>query len=169
MEDLGRAADDYILGLVGAEELPLAAAQALARGVDSPALRELAGLGRADVRDATDLFDRAMSELGRPLRAPRAVLWEQARQVAAGLLAGTATTPVAAGRIAALLCSADHLDERGRSSELATRFEVLSVDWDDYPNDRPAIAEQIKAAAREVMDQSGTRLDGPSKKFLMSP
>lgn len=131
----------------------MAAAHALARGVDSPALRELAGLGRADVRDATDLFKRAMTELGHPLRSPRAVLWGHTRQIAAELLAGTTAAPRAAGEIAALLCDADHLDERGRSSDLATRFEFLSVDWDDYPEDHQAITEQIKAAARDLLDQ----------------
>ncbi|MFJ2239261.1 hypothetical protein [Streptomyces sp. NPDC087859] len=47
------------------EDLPMIAAQALAVGVDTPALCELAGLPRhADPRDIRDTFEHALSELG---------------------------------------------------------------------------------------------------------
>jgi hypothetical protein len=152
VEELKRAADDYVLGRLGAEELPMAAALALARGVDSPALRELAGLGRADVRDATDLFERVMTDLGHPLRSSQAVRWDRARQVAARLLDGTAAAPDAAWEIAALLYEPD----RGRWSDLAMRFEVLAVDWDDHPDHHPSITGRIEVAARALLLSSGT-------------
>jgi hypothetical protein len=153
MEEIRRVADDYVLRRLCAEDLPMAAAQALTRGVDSPALRELAGLGRADVRDAVDLLGKAMAELGHPVRSPGAILRERAQLAAVRLLAGELAAPEAAGQIAALLCEADHLDERDSSSELATRFEVLSADWDDYPADQRAIADDIKAVARQLLDE----------------
>ncbi|MFF1453835.1 hypothetical protein ACFVYF_37750 [Streptomyces sp. NPDC058274] len=47
------------------EDLPMTAAQALAKGVDTPTLRELAGLPRhADPRDIRDTFEQALAELG---------------------------------------------------------------------------------------------------------
>ena len=47
------------------EDLPMIAAQALAVGLDTPALCELAGLPRhADPRDIRDTFEHALSELG---------------------------------------------------------------------------------------------------------
>ncbi|MFF0478849.1 hypothetical protein [Streptomyces sp. NPDC004284] len=47
------------------EDLPMTAAQALARGMDTPALCELAGLPRhADPRDIRDTFEQALEELG---------------------------------------------------------------------------------------------------------
>ncbi|MGW4699072.1 hypothetical protein [Streptomyces sp. NPDC004285] len=47
------------------EDLPMTAAQALARGMDTPALCELAGLPRrADPRDIRDTFELALEELG---------------------------------------------------------------------------------------------------------
>ncbi|MFD8210689.1 hypothetical protein ACFV2S_30345 [Streptomyces sp. NPDC059695] len=47
------------------EDLPMTAAQALARGIDTPALCELAGLPRhADPRDIRDTFELALEELG---------------------------------------------------------------------------------------------------------
>ncbi|WMX48673.1 hypothetical protein [Streptomyces roseicoloratus] len=50
---------------VCSEGLPMTAAQALAIGMDTPALRELAGLSRhADPRDIRDTFEQALQELG---------------------------------------------------------------------------------------------------------
>ncbi|MER6160931.1 hypothetical protein ABT147_36330 [Streptomyces sp. NPDC001868] len=47
------------------EDLPMTAAQALAMGMDTPALCELAGLPRdADPRDIRDTFEQALEELG---------------------------------------------------------------------------------------------------------
>ncbi|MFB6676635.1 hypothetical protein ACFCWG_30260 [Streptomyces sp. NPDC056390] len=47
------------------EDLPMIAAQALAMGLDTPALCELAGLPRhADPRDIRDTFEQALEELG---------------------------------------------------------------------------------------------------------
>jgi hypothetical protein len=146
------AADDYVLGRLGAEALPMTAAQALARDVDSPALRELAGLGRTETREAHDLFAQTMVELGHPLRDRRVVLWDRAGQVAGAVLAGGVGAAEAAGEIAALLCAAEHLDQRGRRCDFATRFELLVVDWDDMPERRGEIAEAIRSAARELLE-----------------
>jgi hypothetical protein len=147
------AADGYVLQQVGAEALPTAAAQSLARGVDSPALCELAGLGRTETREAHDLFTQAMLELGHPLRDRRVVLWDRAGRVARAVLAGDVGAPEAAGEIAALLCATEHLDEQGRRCDLATRFELSSVDWDDTPVRRGEIAEEIRVAARDLLEQ----------------
>jgi hypothetical protein len=47
------------------DDLPMTAAQALAMGMDTPALCELAGLSRhADPRDIRDTFEQAAEELG---------------------------------------------------------------------------------------------------------
>ncbi|GHB79529.1 hypothetical protein GCM10010331_78930 [Streptomyces xanthochromogenes] len=47
------------------EDLPMTAAQALALGMDTPALCELAGLPRhADPRDIRDTFEQALEESG---------------------------------------------------------------------------------------------------------
>ncbi|MEU6378875.1 hypothetical protein [Streptomyces sp. NPDC046909] len=61
---LEEAAWVYQLDQVRVEHLPMTAAEALAAGVDSPALRELAGLSRhADPRDIRDAFEQAVEEL----------------------------------------------------------------------------------------------------------
>jgi hypothetical protein len=93
VETLRWAANDRVLGHLGSEELPVAAAEALARAVDSAALRELAGLARDDPREAADLLAQAATELGYPLRSPRAVRWDHARRAGAQLLAGHQPPP----------------------------------------------------------------------------
>ncbi|MEU5405649.1 hypothetical protein [Nocardia asteroides] len=64
MSDLDRIADRFAVGELFPEDLPMAAAEALAHGHDSPALVELACLHRTDTRDAPTLFRIAIAELG---------------------------------------------------------------------------------------------------------
>lgn len=55
----------YQAGQARPEDLPMTAAQALAMGMDTPTLCELAGLPRhADPRDIRDAFEQALEELG---------------------------------------------------------------------------------------------------------
>ncbi|MGW5438688.1 hypothetical protein [Nocardia asteroides] len=64
MSELDRIADRFAVGELFPEDLPMAAAEALAHGHDSPALVELACLHRTDTRDAPSLFRTAIAELG---------------------------------------------------------------------------------------------------------
>lgn len=65
MDELRAAAWEYAAGRVFPEDLPMIAAHALAAGVDSPALRELAGLRRlSDPNTIRELHAAALRELG---------------------------------------------------------------------------------------------------------
>ncbi|MGW9206961.1 hypothetical protein ACWGR4_08210 [Embleya sp. NPDC055664] len=68
-------------------DLPMVAAEALAAGLESPALCELAGLGRGgDVRDLRDLFEQALAETGIELPTPD-LAWRYAlRRLAARIV-----------------------------------------------------------------------------------
>lgn len=67
------------------------AAEALAVGVDSPALCELAGLSRhADPRDIRDTFERALAELGIALPDHRLAQRYALRKLATRFIAGEA-------------------------------------------------------------------------------
>ncbi|MEV4519869.1 hypothetical protein AB0J77_06525 [Micromonospora tulbaghiae] len=70
------------------DDLPMAAAHALTRGVDSPGLRELAGLSKGQSREAVDLFRQAMDELGSPMPDERGARLHLMRQAAADIVAG---------------------------------------------------------------------------------
>ncbi|MGW7055600.1 hypothetical protein [Streptomyces sp. NPDC054887] len=92
--DLEEAAWLYQADEVSPEDLPMTAAEALAAGVDSPTLCELAGLPRnADSRDICDAFEQALAELGialpDPARAQRYALRRLAVRFAAGEVALT--------------------------------------------------------------------------------
>ncbi|SNS64155.1 hypothetical protein SAMN05421812_101230 [Asanoa hainanensis] len=149
MDALIRVADDGVLGRGRTEDFPMVAAQALARGVDLPALRELAGLGRDDVRDAADLFERAMTELGHPLREGDAIRWARIREAATSLLEKRTAPPNAAGEIAELLRTLD--DPDGRTEDFAWHLHVLSVIWEDHPADRPDTVATIKSTVSEII------------------
>ncbi|WP_344050807.1 hypothetical protein [Streptomyces thermoalcalitolerans] len=65
------------------------AAEALAAGLDTPALCELAGLPRnADTRDIRDAFEQALSEAGIELPDPGLARRHALRRLAARLLHG---------------------------------------------------------------------------------
>lgn len=62
---LGEVACRYQADEIRPEELPMIAAEALAAGLDTPTLCELAGWPRnADARDIRDGFEQALSESG---------------------------------------------------------------------------------------------------------
>jgi hypothetical protein len=70
------------------DDLPMAAAHALTRGVDSPSLRELAGLSKGQPREAVDLFRQAMHELGCPVPNKSGARLHLMREAAANIVAG---------------------------------------------------------------------------------
>jgi len=60
--DLESAASFWVLGLLRNEDLPAVAADALEAGVDTPALRILAGEGDPDVGELNRLFSKVLEE-----------------------------------------------------------------------------------------------------------
>ncbi|MCX4586374.1 hypothetical protein [Streptomyces sp. NBC_01481] len=89
---LEEAAWLYQADQVCPEDLPMTAAQALAVGVDTPTLCELAGLPRhADPRDIRDTFEQALAELGIALPDYRLAQRYALRWLATRFTAGEAT------------------------------------------------------------------------------
>ena len=70
------------------EGVPEIATDALVRGLDSPALRVLAGQARWDVRDSSELFRVVLDELGIELPDPDRAQWNLARRTAGEIVAG---------------------------------------------------------------------------------
>ncbi|MFF3404410.1 hypothetical protein ACFYW6_39115 [Streptomyces sp. NPDC002659] len=74
------------------EDLPMIAAEALAAGLDTPTLCELAGWPRnADTRDIRDAFEQALSESGIELPGPSLARRHALRRLAARLVDGQIT------------------------------------------------------------------------------
>jgi hypothetical protein len=127
------------------EELPDLAARALAKGIDVPALRELAGLSRIDVREARDLFLLAMEQLGANVPVSR---WDAVRFWAAEIVNG-ALTPYEGAR---LIWFHGYL-ELDCPDEL-TAFVGLASEWEDDPTHRALYEQDILNEARQLLAQS---------------
>jgi hypothetical protein len=162
VDALTQAVDDLAVGSLAPEQLPMVAAEALARGVDSPSLRALAGLGRSEVREARDLFSAAMTELGHPPASTEQALLRQARGVAIDFINRRTSEPEAADAIAGILYRLVDRGGQERWSELLRRFDLLAAQWQTAPNLRPDIEVSIRQAVYELLDDvdSGPRL-GP--------
>jgi hypothetical protein len=140
----------YATGELATEDLPDIAADALTRGIDSPALRILAGQARADVRESADLFLAALDELGIDLPDPDSAHWQLARRTAAGIVAGQVRPAHGASELwRAYLKVKDSGDLR--------IFVGLGSLLDDHPQDAGQIEEQIVTAARELLARAGPR------------
>ncbi|UFS95810.1 hypothetical protein [Nocardia huaxiensis] len=161
MDELREAADGFAVGKLHVEALTMVAAQALARGLDSPALVELACLHSSDTANAPELFLTALRELGLsdatevdwPQREA-AVLLRYARESAARLLGCDGDPSTHVGDISGLLCLLAHSIERPDPAvdELASDFEILHALWDDSGSGSEAHVEQARIAARYLLD-----------------
>ncbi|MEU8899238.1 hypothetical protein [Nocardia sp. NPDC048505] len=157
MQELRDAADRFAIMEVPAAELPMIAAHALARGADSPALRELAGLGRAE-DGGIGLFRTALLELGVlgsaaadwPGDRPTMLL-RRVRHYAERLASGASETgdPVAAALIDLANLGPEWDARFGRQ---AHDFEILTVLWHDLPQDRESLGRDLQVAAAALLD-----------------
>ncbi|MEV0247717.1 hypothetical protein AB0H76_14080 [Nocardia sp. NPDC050712] len=161
MEELGDAADKFGRGEVRREDLPMIAAHALARGVDSPALGELAGLHRNDSDGAAELFRVALVEVG--LLDPDAADWpggsvevllRRVRHRAERLVAGAGCPACHGGAIAAGLVELHDFGEPWESvlGRRVWDFELPTIHWDERPDDRASLTREMRAAAAELLD-----------------
>ena len=124
------------------------AADALARGLDSPTLRELAGLSKtADVREIADIFAGALEELGIEIPDEDAVRWERVRSWAGRMTQGVVSAYEGASRIT------DEYYRLGEPEHLQEMY-ILTVSWGaDSPDRRDALeAFMLKAAGDLLRD-----------------
>ncbi|MGW6725960.1 hypothetical protein ACWF9G_08645 [Nocardia sp. NPDC055029] len=160
MNELDSAADRFAVGGLAGEDLSMVAAEALARGHDTPALVELACLHRTDTRDAPALFRTALAELG--LIADTEATWS-AREVdvrlrrvkkdAAALLAGEGDYAEQVSRIASELYHLAVTPEAGSPelADLATDFDVFCWGLDDNYWDPDVLRDSIHEGCRTLL------------------
>jgi hypothetical protein len=127
------------------------ACAALERGVDSPSLLELAGLPHGLVREAADLFRAALSELGIEPPDEDEALWHLVRWTARQIVAG-AVSPIE-GASWIWRKASYQVQEAG---DLRV-FVGLASEWDDHPEDRTRIEEQIVQEASELLGRPAPR------------
>jgi hypothetical protein len=148
VETLRFALARLTIGELGTEPLPDLAAEALARGIDSPSLRILAGTPRQDVREARALFVEAMSELGVSLPSEaerrRALVMFWAKEMVQGTL-----SPYDASR----LIWWEGWEELGHPDDL-TVFVGLASEWEDHPQYRVQYERDMLREAQALLDRA---------------
>ncbi|MQM28169.1 hypothetical protein [Glycomyces albidus] len=88
MQRLMRVFEDFLHGFDSGVDMPMEAAHALVRGLDSPALRDLAGLDREERLEIRDLIPVVAEQLGCGIEPLKAVLERRVGEIAARYLAG---------------------------------------------------------------------------------
>ncbi|WDZ87745.1 hypothetical protein [Micromonospora cathayae] len=132
-------------GELASEELPMIAAEALAEGLDTPSLRELAGLSAGEYREARELLDRVVAELGLPaLPDEDQAVWEMAVLAARRMVAGAVAPVDGAQAIAA------YAGSLGFPEPLAT-FAFLADLWEDSAADRAGLEHDMVHAAESIV------------------
>jgi hypothetical protein len=88
VQRLVRVFEDFVYGFDSGVDVPMEAAHALVRGIDAPALVELAGLNRQERLEIRDLIPAAAEQLGFQIEPLKAVFERRVRAIAAAYLAG---------------------------------------------------------------------------------
>jgi len=132
------------------EDLPMLAAEALAEGVDSPALRMAAGTPASEVRDARDWFVAALDELGIPIPDTQASLYAVVLDLARSIVDGDVPPYTGARRIWELSYRVE------REGDLRI-FIGLASEREDHPDSGAAIDRRIIEEARVLLGRPELR------------
>lgn len=151
MEVLELIAAKLVLDEQPSEELPAVAADALSRGIDSPALRVLAGTSLREVREARDLFIAALDELGIDAPDEQDALWLLTRDV----LERISRESIGAYEGATWIWR--HVYWRIKREGDLRVFVGLASEWDDHPAERKALERDIHAAAVSLLSRGALR------------
>lgn len=151
MEQLYLAACRVAAGLPQDKNLVDLATESLADGVDSPSLRELAGLNLKDSREAVDLFQAAVDELGLTWPDRDQALWQVVRDLCARVVDGSAQAGPSARWIWAHV--AHEVEQEGD----LRGFVALASELEEHPDSREEIEEDIVAAARDLLQRPWPR------------
>jgi hypothetical protein len=136
------------LGLAHPEELAGTATAALEDGLDSSALRVLAGLSRAEIDKAPRLLDRALGELNVQIPGRREAAMRLAGEIATDIADGTIVPYDGAKRIWQLTL---RVPEQ-QLPELDS-FVYAASEWEDRPDDRDRFEDGIRRAAHELSER----------------
>ncbi|MFE0627010.1 hypothetical protein ACFW3D_08590 [Streptomyces sp. NPDC058864] len=137
---------------VGSDQLIAAALDALLADVETPSLPLLAGLGRREEPEASELFDQVMEELGfvfEPPADPTAARWELAYWLAEQIADGSLDPATGADMIWTEAAS-----ELRYPSELApiVSCAIALDDWnEDWSTPWEAITSDVVRAVHELL------------------
>lgn len=131
----------WALGLLDSAGVPDLAVRALENGLDSPSLRRLAGLDRADFESTRSLFLAALAELGVTPPPPPVAVERVARDVAEGIVGGAIDALEGARFLSAVS------REMGPGFHDLDGFVYADSEAEDRPSDREMFADMIRREA----------------------
>ncbi len=137
-------------GLVGPEDMPGFAADALEAGFDGPALRRLAGLVKPCSSDVGGLFDRAIDEIGTvEIRSKEQGIFKLAKILARAIVDGRVDPILGAQGLS-------HYAFRAGYPAGLAEFEQLAdeLQWGDHSRSRELICADIIAEAKKLIASS---------------
>jgi hypothetical protein len=144
-EDFRLLAAKDLLDFVGPDAMPPAATRALVEGIDSPSVRQLAGMDGADNEDLRATFRSVLRELEIEIPSRREAAILVATEVARGITQGTISPYEGATEIWGIVVSSrEHLPE-------LDTFIYAASEWEDRPEDHNLFAAGIVAAARDLV------------------
>jgi hypothetical protein len=144
--DMRDVAVRVMTGELASDGLSMLAAEALAEGQDSPALRELAGLSHSEHREAQDLLSQVLDELRLPpAPSEEEAHWEMARRYASLIASNTIPAIDGANAIAW------HAGSLMFPESLAT-FAYLADLWEDMPSKRSELEQEIVREASLILE-----------------
>ena len=144
MNRLQHSAWQYVAEVLSPKELPMLAAHALADGLDSPALRELAGLPRrGDESEIRELFVQTLHELGIPLPDEETAGRRLLVSLAFGLADGELSPQDVAGRLSMTVAA---------RTEEETRFLSVAAEYSEWlgPDQLPGWEDELRTAAHSL-------------------
>jgi hypothetical protein len=134
-----------LLGFAGPDAMPPEATRALVDGIDSPSVRQLAGMDGADSEDLRATFRSVLRELEIEIPSRREAAILVATEIARGITQGTVSPYEGATEIWGLVIS---------SRELLTELDAFiyaASEWEDRPEDHTLFAAGIMAAAHDLV------------------
>jgi hypothetical protein len=139
----------WVLGLLPSNELPDFATQALESGLDTPALRQLAGELQPTMRDARPIFKKALAQLGITLPSRPDAGLIIARHYAKEISDGTLSPYEGARRIWREI----QLEVKDLKPRLDP-FVYWASEWGDAddPARREFCENAIRTAAKDLLD-----------------
>jgi hypothetical protein len=149
-ENFRQLAAKDLLDFVGADAMPPAATRALLEGIDSPSVRQLAGMDGADSADVRATFRSALRELAIEFSSRREAAILLATEVARRITQGTVSPYEGATEIWGIVRSS-----REPLPELDT-FVYGASEWEERPKSRNRFAAGIVAAARDLVLSSSS-------------
>jgi hypothetical protein len=132
------------VGTLASEDLPGLATDALVRGLDSPALRVLAGQPRDDVRESADLFRVVIDELGIEVPDAETAWWHLIRRTAADMVTGRIGPADGAAELWLAY-------ERVRDNGDLRIFVGLASELEDHPEAAEQLVAAMVAEARDLL------------------